>query len=251
MTQYVMRLDDASEYMDVAKWERMERLLECYKICPIVGIIPDNQDQSLTEKYERDFSFWKKADRWIAQGWVPALHGCEHRYVTSEGGINPINSKSEFAGLPYEEQEKKIKRGWKTLKRHRIEPEIFFAPAHTFDQNTLEAIKNTTSIRIISDTIAGDVYKEGNFWFIPQQSGRVRKIGWPCKVVTFCYHPNTMENADYKILEEFLKKNGKQFVTFGQLLLKNRRFGVADWILRKAVFIMRKVRRREEMKKEY
>lgn len=247
MTRYLMRLDDASEYMDVVKWERMERLLDRYKVLPIVGIIPDNQDKSLTEKYERDFSFWEKADRWIKKGWAPALHGCEHRYVTNEGGINPINHKSEFAGLPYEKQAEKMERGWKLLKEHGIESEIFFAPAHTFDWNTLKAIKNTTNIRIISDTIATDIYKEGAFWFIPQQSGRVRKIGWPCKLVTFCYHPNTMGDADYKILEDFLGKNGKQFVAFEQSLLKSRKFGMLDWMLRKVVFVMRKMRKKKKI----
>lgn len=245
MARYLMRLDDASEYMDVGRWERLERLLDGYQICPIVGVIPDNQDKSLTEKYERDLSFWEKVDRWIAKGWIPALHGCEHRYVTNEGGLNPINSKSEFAGLPYETQVEKIERGWKILKEHGIEPEIFFAPAHTFDQNTLEAIKNTTSIRIISDTIASDIYKEGDFWFIPQQSGKVRKIGGPCRLVMFCYHPNTMDDMDYKVLEEFLKKNGERFVKFERQLLKNRKFGMLDWMIRKAVFIMREVRRRK------
>lgn len=246
MTRYMMRLDDASEYMDAAKWERMEKILEHYKVSPIVGIIPDNQDKSLTEKYERDVFFWEKAVHWIAKGWTPALHGCEHRYVTGEGGINPINNVSEFAGLPYGEQEKKIEKGWKLLKEHGIVAEIFFAPAHTFDENTLKAIGNTTNIRVISDTIARDIYKEGNFWFIPQQSGKVRKIGWPCKLVTFCYHPNTMEDRDYEILEEFLKKKGRQFASFEQSILKNRRYGILDWMFRKVVFMMRKARRREE-----
>lgn len=40
MTKYIMRLDDASEYMDVPKWKRMEDLLDAYHIKPLVGIFP-------------------------------------------------------------------------------------------------------------------------------------------------------------------------------------------------------------------
>ena len=38
MTRYIMRLDDASDYMDVTKWERMKELLDKYEIKPVFGI---------------------------------------------------------------------------------------------------------------------------------------------------------------------------------------------------------------------
>ena len=41
MSQYILRLDDASDYMDVKKWQRMEELLDRYGIKPLVGVIPD------------------------------------------------------------------------------------------------------------------------------------------------------------------------------------------------------------------
>ena len=99
------------------------------------------------------------------------------------GGCNPVNKKSEFAGLQLEEQVIKIKNSWDILERHNIKPEIFFAPAHTFDYKTLQALMDASPIRIISDTIAWDVYTERDFWFIPQQSGSVRKL--PFRTVTF------------------------------------------------------------------
>lgn len=238
MAKYLIRLDDASEYMDVYKWKRVEEIFESYGIKPIVGIIPDNQDEQLTGIYEQDNLFWKKVNRWIEKGWIPALHGCEHRYVTTQGGINPVNKKSEFAGLPYEIQAEKIERGWKILKDHGIKAEIFFAPSHTFDENTLQALKDKTEIRVISDTIAFDIYKKDDFWFIPQQSGRARKL--PFKIVTFCYHPNTMKEEDYNRLDVFIKKNHKRFIIFDRSVLKLRRFGGVDWILRKIYFLRRK-----------
>lgn len=211
MARYIMRLDDASDYMDIEKWNRMEQLLDKYGIKPIYGIIPDNHDESLRGKYQRDPKFWEKMHVWEAKGWTPAMHGFEHKYVTDQGGINPVNKRSEFAGLSYEEQADKIERGWKTLNDHGFHPEIFFAPSHTFDENTLKALKDKTTIRVISDTVANDVYKKDDFWFIPQQSGSVRKL--PFKTVTFCYHPNTMTDSSYEQLEKFLKSYRGRFVT--------------------------------------
>lgn len=239
MGRYLIRLDDASDYMDIENWKRMERLLDKFSIKPIFGIIPNNKDPEMLSKYDHNLGFWNLVNVWIGKGWTAALHGYEHLYVTREGGLNPVNDRSEFAGLPYEIQAEKIKKGWEILKEHGIDPKIFFAPAHTFDENTLKAIKEVVNIRIISDTIANDIYKEGDFYFIPQQSGRVRKL--PFKTITFCYHPNTMEDMDYERLEGFLIKNYKKFVGFETLLWGKHKFGIDDWIVRK-IYFFRKCR---------
>lgn len=231
MAQYILRLDDASDYMDLKKWMRIERLLDKYGIKPVFGIIPKNGDEALTTKYEQNPDFWTLVQNWIDKGWVPAMHGYEHRYVTKDGGINPVNKRSEFAGLSYEEQAKKISRGYKILVEHGIKPDIFFAPSHTLDENTLKAIKAETPIRIISDTVAWDVYKEGDFWFIPQQSGRVRKL--PFKTVTFCYHPNTMGEKAFEELENFLHENKEKFYELSISQLSNKPRTVLDKGLQK------------------
>ena len=220
--------------------ETTKEIFDKYEVKPVFGIIPDNKDESLTGAYERDELFWDKMIQWIELGWSPALHGFEHRYVTECGGINPVNSRSEFAGLTYEEQCGKIEKGYEILKNHRIIPEIFFAPSHTFDENTLKALKEKTDIRVVSDTIANDVYKKGDFWFIPQQSGTVREL--PFKIVTFCYHPNMMKDKDYKVLEDFLKSHKDKFVCYHSNLLINRKLGLKDFLLRKMYFMKRKLR---------
>lgn len=239
MSRYILRLDDASEYMDLEKWKRMEALLDKYDIKPLFGIIPCNQDPSLVTQYKRNPSFWQLAGQWIKKGWVPAMHGYEHRYVTEDGGINPVNKRSEFAGLPYENQADKIRQAWATLKEHGIKPDIFFAPSHTFDKSTLAAIEKETPIRIISDTVAWDVYKEGNFWYIPQQSGRARKL--PFKTATFCYHPNTMNDNDYELLESFLSKYKESFASVFEIV-KNRKKNAVDVFLSKLYFGLRIIR---------
>jgi len=41
---YLIRLDDACSTMDSAKWQRVETILDCYGVRPLVGVIPDNND---------------------------------------------------------------------------------------------------------------------------------------------------------------------------------------------------------------
>ena len=52
---YLIRLDDASEYMDLEKWTRISNLLDKYGIKPIFGIIPNNRDDTLISKYRYNF----------------------------------------------------------------------------------------------------------------------------------------------------------------------------------------------------
>lgn len=233
---YLMRLDDASEYMDIEKWTRIETLLDKYNIKPIYGIIPSNEDPELL-KYRRVDDFWELMNNWQNKGWTPALHGYTHVFETEDGGINPVNKKSEFAGVLLERQKEKIKNGYEILKKNKIETKIFFAPAHTFDKNTLIALKEESSIRIISDTVSNDVYFKDGFYFIPQQSGVCRKL--PFKIVTFCYHPNIMEDDDFDRLEKFLELYGTCFVSMDQIKLHKKKRSLLDLILKELYFMRR------------
>ena len=227
--------------MDVSKWAKMERILDLYRIKPIFGIIPCNRDESLISTYTKNTDFWDLVHQWIKKGWTPAMHGYEHRYVTHSGGINPVNNQSEFACLPLEEQAIKIKAGYELMLMHSVYPEIFFAPSHTFDANTLKAIREETPIRVISDTIAIDIYKEKDFFFIPQQCGAFRKL--PFRVITGCYHPNTMGEHDFLSLELFLKNNRDFFISFEEIELKNRSFSLVDRFVRNLYFLRRQLRK--------
>lgn len=231
---YIIRLDDASNYMNHENWNRMEKLLDKYNIKPIVGIIPNNKDINFL-KYNNDKNFWKKAVLWQEKKWTIAMHGYEHLYSTQDGGINPIQKRSEFAGHSLDEQENKINRGFIILKNKGLKPKIFFAPSHTFDENTLLALKNKTDIRIISDTIANDIYYYNDFYFIPQQSGSVRKL--PFKITTFCLHPNTMKDNDFIKLEDFIKKNRRKFKDFDYNINTKRKRNIIDFLIKKIYFL--------------
>jgi predicted deacetylase len=237
---YLIRLDDASEYMDVEKWAKVEELLDKYHIKPIVGIIPNNKDKELVNKYKFNPLFWETAREWQTKKWTIALHGYTHVYCSNSGGVNPVNFQSEFADIPLGKQKEKISNGIRIFKKHGLIARVFFAPSHTFDMNTLEALRQETDIRIISDTIANDIYKYDGFYFIPQQSGKVRKL--PFKVTTFCYHPNTMKEEDFITLENFLIKYKREFGSFADLNFNGKNPSLYDKILRSVYFSYRKIR---------
>lgn len=235
MAKYVLRLDDASNYRDQAKWDKIEELLDKYGVKPLVGVIPDNKDPKMMG-YENDKNFWQRVHFWDKKGWEIALHGYDHVYISCTGGDNPVNKKSEFAGVSLEIQKEKIKKGVEIFKANGINPAVFFAPSHTFDKNTLIALKEESDIRIISDTVANKPYSKDGFTFVPQQSGRVRNL--PFKLITFCYHPNRMTEKDFCQLEKFLSKRAKKFVSFPRQTT-NRKLSLFDKFLSKLYFFMR------------
>lgn len=243
MKKYLIRLDDACPYMDRHKWSRAEEILSKYNIMPLVGIIPDNQD-SQTMIMEDDGGFQTTIDRWKERGWSFALHGYNHVCGSQGGmkGMNPFWKRSEFAGLPLEAQKKKIREGLEKLKLYQIEPDYFFAPSHTFDDNTLKALKSESDIRIISDTIALKPYKRGYFIFIPQITGHCVKM--PISgVYTFCFHPNSMKDKDFNALDMFLSLYKEYFISFSDLdLSKVESLGLVDRLVRYVFFALRKLR---------
>ena len=150
-----MRLDDAAEKMDIEKWNRMEQLLDKYSIKPLVGVIPICKDPMM-DKYEKDNVFWDKVHRWMNKGWTIALHGYEHVYCTRNGGINPVNKRSEFAGLSLDEQKRKIREGVSVFRENGIEPEVFYA---LLDQELEDDIENKYPVHKTSYVMSS---KDGN-----------------------------------------------------------------------------------------
>lgn len=235
--KYYIRLDDACEKRNLKSWNRIEELLDQYGIKPLVGIIPHCEDPMM-DQYEADGNFWGRVDTWIFKRWSVALHGYNHVCITKVGGgVNPVNQRSEFAGVPLDVQREKISNGVAIFRDHGINPKIFFAPSHTFDENTIVALKECSDIRTISDTIANKPYLYDGITYIPQQSGSVRNL--PFHTVTFCYHPNTMKDADFKNLEIFIKKYRGRFADY-EIVETNHKMDLIDRILRILYFSRRK-----------
>lgn len=240
---YLIRLDDACPTMNREKWGRLEGILNKYDLKPMVGIVPNCQDVKLIID-KPDQLFWDKVKKWQQKGWAIALHGYDHCYISDGGleGLNPMWSRSEFAGLPLEEQREKIKKGVAIMREHGISPKYFFAPSHTFDLNTLTALREESDIRIISDTIATKSYRFGDFIIVPQLGGHCVEMKLP-GIWTFCLHPNMMSDENFVATEKFIQTHKEQFVSFDQLDFSSVK--QKDWfskLLSWAYFTQRKIR---------
>ena len=243
MKKYLIRLDDACPTMDAAKWQRMEDMLDRYGVRPMVGVIPANSDPKQKINPE-DTTFWTKVKSWVNKGWAIALHGYDHCYISEDGlkGLNPLWARSEFAGVPLEKQKEKIREGVKIFRSHGIDPKYFFAPSHTYDKNTLVALKEESNIRIISDTIATKPYKEGDFTIIPQLGGHCSEMKIP-GVWTSCFHPNSLTDTQFNALEAFLMKHKGEFISFGDIDLSNiDKKDAVSQIMSWCYFTMRKIK---------
>jgi predicted deacetylase len=198
--RYLVRFDDICPTMNWGIWERVETILDRLEIKPILAVIPNNADPKMTIDPPHP-DFWDRVRDWQARGWTIGLHGDQHRYVTPEAGIIGINARSEFAGLSYAEQERKIANGLRTFAEQGVRADLFIAPAHSFDWNTVAALK-TNGLTTISDGFFTRCVRRRGVTFIPQQLWRFRPM--PFGVSTVCYHHNEFSPARLAEMERDL-----------------------------------------------
>jgi hypothetical protein len=238
--RYIIRLDDACPTMNFRNWTLLEGVLDSNNIKPIIGVIPHNEDDEL-RYYEQMPDFWDVVRSWQKKGYTIALHGYNHRYITSNAGMIPINNRSEFAGVPLPEQRCKIREGLGVFYKQGIDAEIFFAPSHSLDLNTLKAIRSESLINIISDGFAFNTYYENNFYWIPQQFWRFRKM--PFGTWTVCIHPNTMSEGEFNSVRSFIEHNASNFVGLSNLNLMKRKRNIFEVLFEKYYFMRRKLKK--------
>ena len=193
LKRYLLRFDDLCPTMCWPTWSAIEAILLEQQVCPILAVVPDNQDPVL-QVGPPAIAFWDQVRLWQERGWTIAMHGYQHRYVARASGLVALRKKSEFAGLPPEEQEDKLRRGMEVFEREGIRPKVWIAPGHTFDEFTV-ALLPKVGIRIINDGYFRLPYCDDHamIW-VPQQLGGFRPA--PAGVWTICYHHNEWTAAD-------------------------------------------------------
>lgn len=215
MAQRVLfRLDDVCEEMDYEKFLRLKEIFDRYGVKPIIGVVPHNEDKTLClgEKIQ---DFWDLVRQLQKGGWTIAQHGYRHIYETCRGGLIPVNKKSEFAGLSFAEQLVKIQKGKEILLSHGIKTDIFMAPAHSFDKNTLRALKQC-HFKYITDGRANHPYKYMDLIFVPCKDAKIKNRN---RFTCVCYHTNTMPEKRYIETEAFLSRKKNCVISFMQAAL--------------------------------
>ena len=204
--KYLIRLDDACDTFNFENWRKLENIFDGLKIKPIVAVIPFNKDKSLMLE-ERKKNFWEIVKNWENKKWQIAVHGHSHIYhkVKKNNLIFPFYNRSEFGELSLEKQSSLIKESYNYFLKKGLNPMIWIAPSHTFDKNTLLALREETKIKFISDGLSLFPFRYLGLTFVPQQLWGFQKKFYG--VWTICLHPNTMNNNDILNLEKAIHKD--------------------------------------------
>lgn len=218
-----VRLDDITPDMDWERFFKFKALLDQYQVKPLVGVVPDNQDEHLIKKNQRAVSdqipedFWAYIRKLKEEGWVVAMHGYRHIYTTRKGGIFPLNNFSEFAGVPFEEQRNMLEEGRRILGSKGIETDIFMAPAHSYDNHTLKALKET-GFRALTDGFGTAPYCWRNLVFYPisfrLDATFKKKDGFSTMVV----HTDTISEEDLIRYEGYFRREDVSWISYGEYL---------------------------------
>ena len=217
-TGILIRLDDIAENMNWDLMEKSEILFDKYKIKPVLGVIPDNQDKELLS-YPRKNNFWDLVRNWEKKGWKIAMHGLTHVYDkdTNRKDYFGYGGRSEFWGHSLELQTERIKKGLRKFREEKIEIKSFFAPNHTYDLNTFNALKNS-GINEVIDGYGLMPYLKNEIKFIPQLFYKVYAL--PFGVQATQIHLNYWKQNDFDNFEKFVENNQKKIISYEQTLKK-------------------------------
>jgi hypothetical protein len=131
-------------------------------------------------------------------------------------GCFPLNRLSEFAGLPYDRQYEMLSYGKNILEQNGIKTDIFMAPAHSFDKNTLKALRKLGFTKM-TDGFGEMPYIAKGMTFYPisyKQSSALKKTkGY----TTFVVHANTMNDRDFERYEKLFKENKDKLISYSEL----------------------------------
>jgi predicted deacetylase len=211
--RYLFRLDDITPTMNQAVFDECLQIFMARGIKPILGVVPENHDPALVVSPAAP-RFWDLIRSLVSENKITlAQHGLHHIYHRSSQSLlfkYGIGSLSEFSGLQHDIQRNLIIRGQEILKEQGLETDIWMAPNHSYDENTLKALVEA-QFRYVTDGIGLYPFRRNNLFFVPVISGKPRYI--PCGMTTICLHPNTMTSVDIERLNSFFS-NRPHMISF-------------------------------------
>ncbi|MFB6298531.1 MAG: DUF2334 domain-containing protein [Salinirussus sp.] len=131
-----LRFDDYHQDTDNERWvDVLSRYAES-GLRGVVGVIPRYEGERLSADVVGFLHGLR--DR----GWELAQHGYTHEDVGTGRGGPLYDERSEFAGLDYAEQERRVEAGREILESHGIEPSTFIPPWHEYDRTTVRVLRD-------------------------------------------------------------------------------------------------------------
>jgi predicted deacetylase len=210
MARFVIRLDDICPTMDHEKFARARAYFDKAGVRPLMGIVPDNHDPDL-QIDAADPAFWEAMRSLRAKGWGISQHGYQHRIHTADRGLLGITPRSEFAGRSLDAQRGDLAAGQAILVGEGIGTDIFMAPFHSYDKNTLTALR-MLNFSTLTDGYGIFPWRQSGLTFVPQLFERSVHFG--AGVYTMCLHLNNMAEAEIDALGKFMIANSRRFIGF-------------------------------------
>ena len=203
MSKLLLRFDDVTPQMAWSNFLPFKNEIEDLEIKSILGVVPNCKDKNLNiERANQDF--FNLLRQYRDYGDNIFQHGTFHDYSNNSSGILGINNNSEFAGLNLHDQIELLKIGKQILQNEEIWEPFFMAPSHSFDENTLMALK-LLDFKAITDGYGFYPYKINNINLVPQLVSKI--LPFPIGIQTICVHINSMnESSISKLLEDIKKK---------------------------------------------
>lgn len=217
-TGILIRFDDITENMNWQLMDKCEKLLDKYKIKPMLGVIPLNKDKEFLA-YKKRSNFWSQVRKWQKKGWEISMHGCHHLYKseTNKNDFFGYGGRSEFFGLNFSAQKKQLFKGLEKFKKEKIKIRSFYAPNHTYDDNTFKALKKV-GIKNIIDGYGLFPYTEKELNFFPQLF--YKEIFLPFGIQCTQTHLNYWKEKDFEKFKKFIIKNRKKIISFEESIKK-------------------------------
>lgn len=242
-----VRMDDITPDMNWENFRFFQKLFEEAGIQPLLGIVPDNRDENLHKEEPRQ-DFYEVMKDLQKQGYVLSMHGCHHMYSTKKGGIFPLNNFSEFAGVSYTEQKKMLEEGKQLLLEKGIVTDMFMAPAHSYDKNTLRALKELGFTKI-TDGFGKRPYTYKGLTFYPISFQLSRSLKQKSGYTTMVLHANTITEKDKERYTKIFKEYGKDMISYSEYLeteaVRRTLFGRGkEFLLAKLKFLLAGIRNR-------
>ena len=151
------------------------------------------------------------------KGWEISMHGLNHVYDNDTKFKDYFNygGKSEFFGHEYSHQFNKIKLGKEKLYNEGIKVKSFFAPNHTYDDNTFKAL-HENNIKIVIDGYGLFPYKAYELIFVPQLFHR--ELMLPFGIQSTQIHLNYWNDEYYNNFKIFIQNYHNKIKDFEEIL---------------------------------
>lgn len=211
-----VRMDDITPDMNWENFYFFQSLFKEAGITPLLGIVPDNRDPKLSCEAARG-NFYEVMKELENEGYSFAMHGYQHVYKTKSGGIFPLNNYSEFAKIPYDKQKEMLVIGRKKMHKYGIDTDIFMAPAHSYDNNTLKALREAGFTKI-TDGFGSTPYRYKGITFYPISMKLDHSLKQKKGATTMVIHANTVTERDKERYARIFKEYGKNMISYSEYL---------------------------------